>query len=71
MNSRGEEGIFPENGPAIAAVTHGETRFSAGEKEMTLLPGESMFVPARNPGEAVRYSGSFTAYIAALPPFGP
>jgi mannose-6-phosphate isomerase len=67
MNSRGEEGLYPVRGPSILAVTGGEARFIAGEKTARLLPGESVFIPAGKPGEAPRYSGSFTAYAAALP----
>jgi mannose-6-phosphate isomerase len=67
MNGRGGESPFPGNGPAILAVTGGEARFSAGEKTVPLAPGESAFIPAGRPGETLRYSGSFTAYIAARP----
>jgi mannose-6-phosphate isomerase len=71
MNSGGAEQPFPEKGPAILAVTQGKARFSLAGKETLLLPGESVFIPARNPGETLRYSGGFRAYIAALPPAGP
>jgi mannose-6-phosphate isomerase len=67
MHSQGEERLFPEKGPAILALTRGEARFSAGETGLGLRPGESVFIPARRPGETLRYAGSFTAYIAALP----
>lgn len=71
MNSRGPELPFPEKGPAILAVTQGKARFSLPGKEIFLVPGESVFIPARAPGENLLYSGGFCAYIAALPPAEP
>jgi mannose-6-phosphate isomerase len=68
MNSGGPERPFPEKGPAILAVTQGKARFFLPGKETVLLPGESVFIPARNPGETLYYSGGFRAYIATLPP---
>jgi mannose-6-phosphate isomerase len=67
MNGGGEEIPFPERGPSIAVLTRGEARLSAPGAGLTLSPGESAFIPARPPGEPLVCSGSFTAYIAALP----
>jgi mannose-6-phosphate isomerase len=71
INSRDEEQPFPGAGPAILAISRGTARLSAGGKTMFLSPGESVFIPARNPGELLSYSGAFTAYAAALPVSGP
>jgi mannose-6-phosphate isomerase len=70
MNSRDEERPFPGAGPAILAISRGRARFFTGEKTVNLSPGESVFIPARNPGEQLSYSGAFTAYVAALPVSG-
>jgi mannose-6-phosphate isomerase len=64
MNNRGETRPFPGTGPAILALSRGEARFFAGEKTLDLLPGESVFLPARRPGEVLSCRGDFTAYIA-------
>jgi mannose-6-phosphate isomerase len=73
MTGQGGETPFPETGPSIAVITRGEARVSLPGEEIPLLPGESVFIPARglNPagkGEvSPRFSGSFTAYVAAFP----
>jgi mannose-6-phosphate isomerase len=67
MHGRGTAGLFPGTGPAILVLTGGEARFSTGKISVNLRPGESVFIPPRRPGETLRYDGSFTAYIAALP----
>jgi mannose-6-phosphate isomerase len=67
MRGRGGEIPFPESGPSIAVVTRGEVRITAPGAGLTLSPGESAFIPARQTGEPLVFSGSFTAYIAAPP----
>ncbi|MDR0624332.1 MAG: mannose-6-phosphate isomerase, class I [Treponema sp.] len=67
LRGGGEEIPFPEWGPSIVIVTQGEARVPAPGAGLTLLPGESVFIPARPPGEPLFFSGSFTAYIAAPP----
>jgi mannose-6-phosphate isomerase len=67
MNGGGEGTPFPERGPAIVIVSRGEARLSVPGAGLTLGPGESAFIPARQPGEPLDISGSFTAYIAAPP----
>jgi mannose-6-phosphate isomerase len=69
MHSRGD-GAFPGRGPAILALTSGKARLSRGGRALDLLPGESVFIPPGTPGQALRYSGVFSAGIAALPPPG-
>ncbi|MDR1240092.1 MAG: mannose-6-phosphate isomerase, class I [Treponema sp.] len=70
LRSRGGSGLFPETGPAILALTGGKARLFRGGQELDLSPGESVFIPPGEPGEALRYSGSFRACVAALPTAG-
>jgi mannose-6-phosphate isomerase len=67
MTGRGKAAPFPERGPAVVVVTQGEARLAAPNAGLTLGPGESAFIPARQTGEPLVFSGSFTAYIAAPP----
>jgi mannose-6-phosphate isomerase len=71
MTGRGGETPFPERGPAVAVVIRGEARLSTAGAALTLMSGESAFIPARQAGESLVFSGSFTAYIAAPPGGGP
>jgi mannose-6-phosphate isomerase len=56
----------PITGPAIVLVTSGRVLIRAGNgEEWTLGKGESAFIPPRNGGESLRFSGDYTLYLAA------
>jgi mannose-6-phosphate isomerase len=60
---------FPDRGPLIALAVQGEARLrfkgAAGAEELTLNRGESAFIAARQSGEDLDISGTFTLYAGS------
>jgi mannose-6-phosphate isomerase len=62
MRGTGDQVALDQNGPSICIVTEGEARIG-GE---LLRKGESIFVPARGPGEKpLSLRGDYTAHVAS------
>jgi mannose-6-phosphate isomerase len=74
LRCRNSGGSIPERGPLILIVTEGRAlvRGAKGEEEIILERGETAFIPAREEGPPLSFSGTYTIYAAgAGSPEGP
>ncbi|GHV71237.1 mannose-6-phosphate isomerase [Spirochaetia bacterium] len=62
---RGEETRLSGEGPLILVLVSGEAEISAGEENLHLTPGESVFVAA---GDDISLRGNYTIYAAGTAP---
>jgi mannose-6-phosphate isomerase len=66
LRCRNGRGSVPGRGPRILAVTEGRAALcgDGGEEEFILEKGETAFVPAREAGPPLSFSGTCTIYVA-------
>jgi mannose-6-phosphate isomerase len=66
LRCRNSGGSIPEKGPLILVVTEGQAlvRGAKGEEEIILEKGETAFIPAREEGPPLSFSGTYTIYAA-------
>ncbi|MDR2102221.1 MAG: mannose-6-phosphate isomerase, class I [Treponema sp.] len=66
LQSRNGRGSIPEKGPLILIVTEGQAALSGDDRGETMLldQGEAAFIPAREGGPPLSFSGTYTLYAA-------